>query len=293
MAITGELRRTLVNHKVDLLTAFAKFDMNGDGIISADEFRVGFKDLDFGLTGASATLRSAPAPHVTMYPCRITYGSHTHPPLHACAINDAHGSFIFCVEPALLSDLGVSNLMAILDDDMSGGLDYDEFIMQFRDLDEYESRNVGDALAARGAKMTHGDVLQEIRDHAIAIQAGYKPGQKKRDLSELTPAHAALKELIPFFPETKQFLNKVETRDTSTSAIPNMLRGSPPTRGSGPGRSPTKSGASSATFTRVYNGSNRTGSGVGRTGGVEVTRTVSPSRLAEQRKRLLDLQRSS
>jgi Ca2+-binding EF-hand superfamily protein len=239
MAITGELRRTLVNHKVDLLTAFAKFDTNGDGIISADEFRVGFKGLDFGLT-----------------------------------------------------DLEVSNLMAILDDDMSGGLDYDEFIMQFRDLDEYESRNVGDALAARGAKMTHGDVLQEIRDHAIAIQAGYKPGQKKRDLSELTPAHAALKELIPFFPETKQFLNKVETRDTSTSAIPNMLRGSPPTRGSGPGRSPTKSGASSATSTRMYNGSNQTGSGVGRTGGVEVTRTVSPSRLAEQRKRLLDLQRS-
>ena len=79
MAITGELRRTLVNHKVDLLTAFAKFDMNGDGIISADEFRVGFKGLDFGLT-----------------------------------------------------DLEVSNLMAILDDDMSGGLDYDEFIMQFR-----------------------------------------------------------------------------------------------------------------------------------------------------------------
>ena len=106
MAITGELRRTLVNHKVDLLTAFAKFDMNGDGIISADEFRVGFKDLDFGLTGAGATPRSAaPAPHVTMYPFRITYGSHAHLPLHACAINSTHGSFIFVFNQAVMKVL--------------------------------------------------------------------------------------------------------------------------------------------------------------------------------------------
>jgi hypothetical protein len=94
----------------------------------------------------------------------------------------------------------------------------------------------------------------------------------------------------------------------STPAIPKMLRGSPPTRGSGPGRSLTNSRTSSATSTRIDSGrsadppskwlafrsrpcsphaacSSRTGSGVGRTGTGGVMRTVSPSRLAEQRKR--------
>eukprot|EP01052_Picozoa_sp_SAG31_P021458 SAG31_NODE_1661_length_7596_cov_4.503802_3_plen_71_part_00 len=47
-AISGELRRLLMKNKMNLMEAFARFDTNGDGIISAEEFADGFARMDFG-----------------------------------------------------------------------------------------------------------------------------------------------------------------------------------------------------------------------------------------------------
>ena len=71
----------LVANRMNLLDAFSNFDANGDGVISAEEFRDGFARMDFGL-----------------------------------------------------EDAEVEQFLELLDADGSGGLDYDEFLQQFRDL---------------------------------------------------------------------------------------------------------------------------------------------------------------
>eukprot|EP01052_Picozoa_sp_SAG31_P021459 SAG31_NODE_1661_length_7596_cov_4.503802_4_plen_165_part_00 len=104
----------------------------------------------------------------------------------APTILDAKLTPLFC-DIAGLEDEEVAEFMALLDADGSGGLDYDEFLQQFRDLEEAEGRSVTSAIKARGAKMTQADLMAEIREHSRMIEAGYKPGQGTRPAA-ITPA---------------------------------------------------------------------------------------------------------
>ena len=192
MAITGELRSVFVENNVDLGTAFGMFDTDHDGIVTPAEFRNGLARLDIGLSAEQ-----------------------------------------------------VAHLMVAMDSDRSGGLDYQEFLDQFTELavqEEEEGRNLGDSIKLFGTKVSHAELMQEINNHVA--KAPPTPPPLPPSFEQMTKhfrtdpnmsagvksAQAALRELVPLFPETQGYLRKVETVDKSVPRLDLAVASKPPPR---------------------------------------------------------------